>query len=117
EDIDRAVGESGFRIMFLMRLSPAFPFALQNYALGLTRVRFAHYAAALVGMLPGTLLYVYSGAVAREVASAAGAAPARTPAYYAVLGLGLVATITVTIIITRLARRSLKSQVAGASHH
>ncbi|MEO7521430.1 MAG: TVP38/TMEM64 family protein [Gemmatimonas sp.] len=115
EEIDRAVGESGFRIMFLMRLSPAFPFALQNYALGLTRVRCAHYAAALVAMLPGTLLYVYSGAVAREVAAAAGTAPARTPAYYAVLVLGLVATIAVTVIITRLARRSLKSHASGAA--
>ncbi len=116
EEVDRAVGESGFRIMFLMRLSPAFPFALQNYALGLTRVRFAHYVAALVGMLPGTLVYVYSGSVAREVAAAAGAAPARTPAYYAVLALGLVATIAVTVIITRVARRSLKSHVSSASH-
>lgn len=116
KEIDRAVGESGFWIMFLMRLSPAFPFALQNYALGLTRVRFAHYVAALVGMLPGTLVYVYSGSVAREVAAAAGAANARTPAYYAVLGLGLVATIAVTIIITRLARRSLKAHVSSATH-
>ncbi len=116
ESIDRAVGESGFRIMFLMRLSPAFPFALQNYALGLTRVRFAHYAGALVGMVPGTLAYVYSGTVAREVAAAAGAAPARTPAYYAVLVLGFVATIAVTVIITRLARRSLTSHVSSVSH-
>ena len=42
--IDRAIGAEGRKIVFLLRLSPAFPFSLLNYALGLTRVRFADYA-------------------------------------------------------------------------
>ena len=63
--------------MFLLRLSPAFPFTLLNYALGLTRVRFADYAARGLGMLPGTLLYVYLGKVAGDVASASAGGAAR----------------------------------------
>lgn len=106
--LDRAVGDAGLRLVFLVRLSPAFPFGLTNYALGLTRVRFRDYLLASVGMLPGTLLYVYSGKVAGDVATvAAGAAPPRGAAYWTVLTLGLVATGVVTVLVTRLARRAL----------
>ena len=108
--IDRAVGGQGRRIVFLLRLSPAFPFNLLNYGLGLTRVRFVDYLVASVGMLPGTLLYVYYGKLAGEVAAlATGAAVERDTGYYAVLGLGLVATIAVTTIVTRIARRALSA--------
>jgi len=107
--IDRAVGVQGRKIVFLLRLSPVFPFNLLNYGLGLTQVRFADYVAASVGMLPGTLLYVYYGKLAGDVAAlAGGAAPEKGAGYYAVLVLGLAATIVVTTIVTRTARRALK---------
>jgi hypothetical protein len=60
-------------------------------------------------MLPGTLLYVYYGKLAGEVAVLAGGAPVvRGPGYYAVLGLGLVATLLVTTIVARTARSALR---------
>ena len=106
--IDRAIAGHGFKIVFLLRLSPAFPFNLLNYALGLTRVRFIDYVMASIGMLPGTFLYVYYGGVVGEVAAlAGGAAVERGAGQYAVLGLGLAATLAVTIFVTRLARRAL----------
>lgn len=106
--IDRAVGEQGRKIVFLLRLSPAFPFTLLNYGLGLTRVRFLDYVVACIGMLPGTLLYVYYGKLAGDVAAlAGGAAPERGAEYYAVLVVGLVATVVVTALVTRTARRAL----------
>lgn len=111
--IDRAVGAQGRKIVFLLRLSPVFPFNLLNYALGLTKVRFLDFFIASAGMLPGTLLYVYYGKLAGDVAAlAGGSAVAKGPEYYAVLVLGLVATIVVTTIVTRIARRALK-EVAG----
>lgn len=112
--IDRAVGAQGRRIVFLLRLSPVFPFNLLNYALGLTNVRFADYFVASVGMLPGTLLYVYYGKLVGDVAALAGGAPVeKGAAYYAVLALGLVATIVVTTLVTRTARRALR-EATGA---
>jgi uncharacterized membrane protein YdjX (TVP38/TMEM64 family) len=106
--VARAVAHDGRKIMLLLRLSPFFPFVLLNYALGLTRVRFGDYVIACFGMLPGTLLYVYYGALAGEVATLAGGATAEKGAgYYAVLGIGLVATIAVTTVVTRTARRAL----------
>lgn len=114
--IDRAVGQQGRRIVFLLRLSPAFPFNLLNYALGLTSVRFADYLVASVGMLPGTLLYVYSGKLVGDVAAlAGGAAPERGASYYALFGIGLLATAVVTVLVTRIARRALDEATAGSA--
>lgn len=107
--IDRAIGEQGWKIVLLLRLSPVFPFNLLNYALGLTRVRFRDFVAASIGMLPGTVLYVYYGKVAGDVARLAGGAEVRRDAgYYAVLGLGLVATVLVTTLVARTASRALE---------
>lgn len=110
--IDRAVGREGLKIVVLLRLSPVFPFNLLNYALGLTRVRLSHYVIACLGMLPGTLLYVYSGKVLGDVAAVAGGAPTQRGAgYWVVMGLGLVATVVVTALVTRVARRALREEV------
>lgn len=108
--IDRAVGREGFKIVVLLRLSPVFPYNMLNYGLGLTNVRFADYAAASIGMLPGSLLYTYSGFVAGDIVRlAADAGPERGPGYYAVVALGLAATITVATIVTRTARRAIRA--------
>ncbi|HYL31061.1 MAG TPA: TVP38/TMEM64 family protein [Gemmatimonadales bacterium] len=114
--IDRAIGREGRKIVLLLRLSPVFPFNLLNYALGLTRVRFIDYVLAMPGMLPGAILYVYTGKVAGDAAAlAGGAAPARSAGYYVVLALGLAATAGVTVIVTRAARRALAEATAGPS--
>ena len=110
--IDRAIGREGRKIAFLLRLSPAIPFTLLNYALGLTRIRFADALLASLGMLPGTLLYVYLGSVAGDAASASagGAELGRT----LVKAVGLAATALVTIYVTVLARRALRDATAEA---
>lgn len=113
--IDRAVAGQGLRIVTLLRLSPVFPFNLLNYALGLTRVRLRDYVIACLGMLPGSLLYVYYGKLAGDVAalaSGAGGAAERGPGYWAVMVTGLVATVAVTTVVTRLARRALDDNLA-----
>jgi uncharacterized membrane protein YdjX (TVP38/TMEM64 family) len=112
--IDGAVANEGRKIVFLLRLSPVFPFTLLNYALGLTRVRFLDYFVASPGMIPGTILYVYYGKLAGDVAAAAsGAGVEKGAGYYGVLVLGLVATVVVTTIVTRIARRALR-EATGA---
>jgi uncharacterized membrane protein YdjX (TVP38/TMEM64 family) len=108
EAIERAVTDRGFALVFLLRLSPLFPFNLLNYALGVTGVRFRDYALASVGMLPGTVLYVYYGRVAGDVASALAGNRAPDAASYALLATGLVATLVATTLITRTARRALR---------
>ena len=103
--IDRAIGQQGRKIVFLLRLSPVFPFSLGNYALGLTRVSLGDYVLGAVGMLPGTFLYVYIGSLAGDVAAAAsGGADAGKTVLTAV---GLAATALVTVLVTRIARKAL----------
>lgn len=112
--IDRAVAAEGRKIVLLLRLSPAIPFSVLNYALGLTRVRFADYLAGAIGMLPGTLLYVWSGKLIGDVAALAGGASApKGPAYWTLIAVGLIATLLVTWLITRTARRALAQATAA----
>jgi len=113
--IDRAVAGEGRKIVFLLRLSPAFPYNLLNYALGLTRVSFKDYLVASLGMLPGTFLYVFYGkAIGSVAAVAAGAQAERGAGSWIVLALGLVATVAVTTVVTRIARKALKQEVGDA---
>jgi len=113
--VDRALARKGFKIVLLLRLTPLVPYNVLNYSLGLTGVRFRDYLLASVGMLPGTLLYVYYGKVAGEVAALAGGEPVqRDLAYWVVMALGLAATIAVTVLVTRTARRALREETGSS---
>jgi len=99
--IDRAVGQQGRRIVFLLRLSPVLPFNVLNYALGLTSVRLVDYLAASIGMLPGTLLYVYAGKAIATLTS-------DDWSKWLFVGIGLVPVAIATVLVTRIARRALE---------
>lgn len=115
--IDDAVGENGFKVVFLLRLSPIFPFALLNYALGLTRVRLRDYVlGSFLGMLPGTFLYVYFGSsVANLAALASGKAAHGGPWEHVLFWGGLAATLLVVVLVTRTARQALAQSLTKRS--
>jgi uncharacterized membrane protein YdjX (TVP38/TMEM64 family) len=99
--VDKALRRAGWKVIALMRLSPLIPFTVQNYVLGVTTVKFAHFAAGtFIGIIPGTLVEVALGATGR---AAAGGGPAQ----WTLLGLGVAATIAVAWYIGRAARRKL----------
>ena len=109
--IDRAIGENGWKIIGLLRLSPLIPFNLSNYFYGITSVSLKAYVAiSAVGMIPGTLLYAYLGAIGK--AGISGEKTQQSMAQYVLLGVGLVATIAVTILVSRIARNALKKSGA-----
>ena len=110
--IDRGVAEEGWKIVGLTRLSPVFPFNLLNYAFGITRVSLRDYVlASFFGMLPATLMYVYIGSLAGDLATLGAADRSRTTGELALYGVGLVATIVVTVYITRIARNALNQRI------
>lgn len=97
-----AVGDGGWRLLTLMRVSPFVPFNAQNYVLGLTRVRMRDFlVSTLLGMVPGTVLCVYLGVIGRSAGNPA--------AHWIPLGLGLVATLA-AIAVTR---RRVKAKLAA----
>jgi uncharacterized membrane protein YdjX (TVP38/TMEM64 family) len=110
--IDAAVGREGWKIVGLTRLSPVFPFNLLNYAYGITRVSLRDYFfASWIGMLPGTVMYVYLGSLAGSLATLGRHGAGRTPAQWALYGVGLLATVVVTVLVTRIARAALAKKV------
>jgi uncharacterized membrane protein YdjX (TVP38/TMEM64 family) len=107
--IDAAVGDSGFLIVLLLRLSPLVPFNLLNYALGLTRIRLRDYVlASWIGMLPGTLLYVYLGSLLTSTSQiVSGERPPAGGWGQALYWGGFVATVLAAVLVARVARRAL----------
>jgi uncharacterized membrane protein YdjX (TVP38/TMEM64 family) len=111
--IDQAVGEQGFKIVLLTRLSPIFPFTLLNYAYGLTKVRFRDYFfASWIGMLPGTIMYVYLGSLISNVAELLASGRERTVGELVLFYGGLVATVAVTVYVTHVAKKALDRAIA-----
>ena len=107
--IERAVSARGWRLIVLLRLSPVAPFNVLNYALGLTTISVWDFVAASVGSVPGAFVNAYGGKVAGEALALAGQAQVpRDASYYAVLLVGLAATVAATTVITRTARRALQ---------
>jgi pyruvate/2-oxoglutarate dehydrogenase complex dihydrolipoamide dehydrogenase (E3) component/uncharacterized membrane protein YdjX (TVP38/TMEM64 family) len=108
--IDRAVAQEGWKIVLLTRLSPVFPFTLLNYAFGLTRVKLSHYVlASWIGMIPGTVMYVYLGSLVNVGAGHR----QRTTGEWILYGVGLLATVIVTVFVTRVAREALAKKIGG----
>jgi uncharacterized membrane protein YdjX (TVP38/TMEM64 family) len=111
--MDNAIGKQGAKLIFLLRLSPVIPFNLSNYFYGLSAVTFWPYVlASWIGMMPGTFLYVYIGVASKAAVTAAAGGEAMKHGwqYWTFLGVGFLATVIVTIWVTKIARDALKSQ-------
>ncbi len=113
--LDRAVSQEGFKIVFLTRLCPLFPFNLLNYALGITQVSLKDYVLGSFGMIPATIVYVYSGSLVGDMAASGAATAYTNPQASAVKWLiniiSFMATVAVTVSITRIARKALDETI------
>ncbi|MDQ5988656.1 MAG: hypothetical protein CSYNP_04417 [Syntrophus sp. SKADARSKE-3] len=106
--IDDRVAEEGWKIVGLTRLSPLFPFNMLNYAYGVTKISFKDYVfASWAGMLPGTVLYVYSGSLAGDLTGLTASGGSRNPAEWVLYIGGFAATVVVTVYVTHIARTAL----------
>ena len=107
-----AVEHDGWKMVFLTRLSPAMPFSLINYALGLTRLSVWHFLAATeVGSIPAIAVYVYLGTVMGNLAKIRADLHHRGAWYWALQGVGLFMAIVVTVYITHVAAKSLRQRI------
>lgn len=110
--VDQAVDEEGWKVVALLRLSPAVPFGLQNYLFGVTSVGFWPYAVATaICIVPGTALYVSLGALGQGSATGASGGAAT----WLLFGIGAVATVGVTVLVGRKVRAKLAHHEPGAA--
>ncbi|PIQ86942.1 MAG: hypothetical protein COV74_02650 [Candidatus Omnitrophica bacterium CG11_big_fil_rev_8_21_14_0_20_45_26] len=111
--VDQAVAREGWKIVGLTRLSPVFPFNVLNYTFGLTNVSLQDYVlASWIGMMPGTVMYVYIGSLAGDLAQLSVHGHERTPLEWGLYLIGLAATVMVTIYVTRIAKRALQTKIS-----
>lgn len=114
--IDDAVGREGFKIVLLTRLSPVFPFNLLNYAFGVTGVTLRDYFFGCIGMIPGTIMYVYIGSLAGNLAMIGSEDQPTDPVIqWTIRIVGFIATVAVTLYVTRLARKALANTVDAST--
>ncbi len=104
--IDRVIGEDGLKLMFLIRLSGMAPFVLTNYALGVTTVRPRDFVLAMLGMIPTIGAFAAFGAAGVKTG-------AEKPTW--LIGIGIVATIVLTVTVTRIAKRAIREAEARKS--
>ncbi|HSE15031.1 MAG TPA: TVP38/TMEM64 family protein [Candidatus Deferrimicrobium sp.] len=88
EGIDRGLREHGLSYLLFLRLVPAFPFFLVNLACGVTGLPLRTYAlGTLIGILPGSLVFVNAGASLAAIESVGQVATPRVLGSFALLGL------------------------------
>jgi uncharacterized membrane protein YdjX (TVP38/TMEM64 family) len=95
-----AIDDEAWRIQILLRLSPAVPFGLLNYLIGLTKMPLPTYVwSTAVGILPGSFVDSYIGVIGQNLAGGA---------QIAYLAAGAAVTIACAVVVTLKARRSLR---------
>ncbi|WP_414549601.1 TVP38/TMEM64 family protein [Anabaena sp. CCY 0017] len=113
--IDLAVATEGWKIVLLTRLCPIFPFNLLNYAFGVTQVSLKDYILGSFGIIPGTVMYVYMGSLAGDLAMLNAANQPTNPEVqiwqWVMQIVGLIATITITIYVTKIAQKALRESM------
>jgi len=110
--IDEAVAREGWKIVGLTRLSPVFPFNLLNYAFGITQVSFkGYFFPTWIGIMPGTVLYVYLGSLASSLTMLGAGGPSWTPVKWFFYTVGFVTTVAVTVYVAQIAKKALDQRV------
>jgi uncharacterized membrane protein YdjX (TVP38/TMEM64 family) len=110
--LQSAVEKEGWKIVCLTHLSPIMPFSLINYAYGLTNISVGEFLLATeIGSIPATCVYVYLGKFLGSLAKIGPEIRQHTGLEWLFQVLGLIATVGVTIYISRLATQTLKKQL------
>ena len=102
--LDEGVERQGWRMLLITRLVPVFPFNLQNYAYGLTRIGLGTYVLlTAVCIIPGAAVYTLAGGSL----ATAGQDPTRTFVY---LGVAAVLFVAVSLIPGWIRKRNRREQ-------
>jgi len=111
ETINEGVKKEGEFYLFTLRLIPAFPFFLINLTMGLTPLKVSkYYIVSQIGMLPGTIVYVFAGTQLARIDSLQGILSPGLLAAFTLLGLfPLITKKGLNMATTRRQLRSFKA--------
>lgn len=86
--IDEGIRKEGALYLLSLRLIPLFPFFVVNAVMGLTPIPiWVYFWVSLVGMLPGTALYVWAGLEISQISNASDIISTETVIVFSLLGL------------------------------
>jgi len=110
-ELARAVGQKGWNIVLLARLSPIFPFSVGNYAFGTTSIRaWQYFCASMLGTIPSGAVYTYLGVLSGDLALLRDPDRSRTWGEWLLLAGGFIATVVLFFYLRRLARKALETR-------
>jgi uncharacterized membrane protein YdjX (TVP38/TMEM64 family) len=93
EGINRGLEKEGAFYLFSLRLIPILPFVIINLLCGLSKIPTkTFYWVSQLGMLPGTMVYIFAGAQIGEISSPSDIASPKLIAAFALLGIFPIAT-------------------------
>ena len=110
--IDKVLEKEGLKFTFLLRLCPLIPFNAFNYIMGITSVTFKAYAIGGIGMIPGTIVYVFVGTTISNISAAASGDFEGGTATLVLLIVGTVLAFAAIIYVTIVVKRYLNKQLA-----
>jgi uncharacterized membrane protein YdjX (TVP38/TMEM64 family) len=104
--IQRAADRAGFRLQFLLRLTPLNPVAV-SHVLGTTGTHFRVFLLACLGLAPALFVQVYLGYTTKHMIKAAGQVSQHSAIETVTVVVGLFACLLLFIVITRLAQKAI----------
>ena len=98
--LKKAVGEDGFRCVFLTRVSLVIPYPVLNYGFGLTDVTWKDYLLGNTGMIVPGALYAYWGSKAADLSVAVD--EGRDWTYWTAIVASILLTIWIIVYLRRI---------------
>jgi len=107
--VNLAVEKNAWLIIFLVRLSPVFPFGICNYLFGVTKSTFwIYWSATTAGLIPCTMAYTYLGSLMRSLSDIYADGETDTTQRTIIVSVALIVTIGGITVITLITKRSLE---------
>lgn len=111
--LDRVIGEDGLKLVFLLRLSPAVPYVLSNYALGITRVRLRDFFVGTFGLLPIVVTYAAYGSASGATPNPDGSSAISPMMFIA----GIVVTVLLGLLLAKMVQKALREAELSRLEH
>jgi uncharacterized membrane protein YdjX (TVP38/TMEM64 family) len=113
--INNALAEDDWKIVFLTRLIPFFPFKLSNYFFGLTHFSLRGFVlGTFLGIWPITMTNVYIGSITADLALLGTTGSTKSGFEWLVYGGGFVIAVVAIAYINRRAQRALAPYMDAA---